>query len=436
MNAINDFLDDVNNARSDSLVYNFSVIDTSSAILAAINDTPNTDFITGNPISEDFEEVAKVTSINATTNFTVADAEDFWEAVRGVFVVVDDDETTISTVASKTNYTISDAISSYTNTLAAKEWVINADVRIITGNAEEISDAQNNSGSEFHAIFDLVEDSYEDRIIIDTGSEGRQVIVGGPGSNTINVGNGDDKVTGGRSSDIINGGAGDDDIEGGAGNDNIDAGADDDDVEGGSGNDIINAGTGNDTVSGDTGNDNITGGAGSDWLYGKEGRDTIYAGTSDTGGGSPIDDNRITGGEDGDDMYASDGADIFLYEGSDRDELIQESATNYNTRDYIHNFNIGDQIEFGMYVDDVQFLINGSANVSSVEAGDLGLSIRYEENANVRSWDGSKTEKATLIYIDIADEQGHFDNVADMHIVLMGEDIGINWDGSAITYGA
>jgi len=40
------------------------------------------------------------------------------------------------------------------------------------------------------------------------------------------------------------------------------------------------------------------------------------------------------------------------------------------------------------------------------------------------------------VSIDIADANGHFDNVADMHIVLVGN-IDINTDGqNSITFGA
>ncbi|CAO1661846.1 hypothetical protein NYA30BAC_01408 [Halomonas sp. NYA30] len=347
-----------------------------------------------------------------TDAFDVTGAEVLWTAVRAAF----EDADTVSTTAAKTTYTISDAIGNYTNELAAEEWVANADVRVITGTAEEVSQAQNNSSNGSHDVFDLVNNSSQDQILIntDTDSDGSQIIVGGPGSNIINVGNDNDTVTGGGSSDTINGGAGYDYLDGGAGYD------------------TINAGDGNDTVKGGSGQDTITGGTGSDTLYGEEGRDQIYAGDAVVNGSSST-KNYVTGGEGGDDMHGSSDADIFIYEGSDRNELIEESSTTYNTRDYINNFSLGDKIDF-LNFDDVQFFSSGSANASSVEEGDLGLSIRYEKNANVTNWEGTGTEEATRIFIDIA-EQGEFDDIADMHIILVGSNIDINWDGSAITYG-
>ena len=417
------------NARSSELSYDFRVYDSATHITTAIDN--NTDFITGNP-TDGFEGDARVQNIQVTGAFDVTGAEDLWTAVRAVFEVEDDIDDTVSTTAAKTTYTISDEIGNYTNELAAQEWVANADVRIITGTAEEISQAQNNSSNGSHNVFDLVNNSSQDRILINTGSEGRQTIVGGPGSNTIYVGDDHDTVTGGGSSDFIDGGAGYDYLDGGAGYDTINAGDGNDNVKGGSGNDTLNADSGNDVVRGGSGQDIITGGTGGDTLYGESGRDEIFAGASASIGSSGV-TNNVTGGEDGDDMYGSSDADIFIYEGGDRNELIEESSTTYNTRDYLNNFSLGDKIDF-QHCDDVQFFSSGSANASSVAENELGLSIRYEKNANVTNWEGTGTEAATRIFIDIA-EQGEFDDIADMHIILVGSNIDINWDGSAITYG-
>ncbi|WP_136067573.1 DUF4214 domain-containing protein [Modicisalibacter radicis] len=408
--ATNSFVDA--NERSEKLDYSFSVRDTSTAILTAIQDS--TSFIYGKAVN-DFEIDARVQKIVATTNFDLTGAQTFWEAVSTAFDVVDDNEATVSTTAQKTTYTISDEIENYDNEAAGTEWVVNADVRIITGTAEDISQAQNNSSNTSHDIFELVNESDQDRLVV-TGSAGNQTITGGPGNNSIDAGDGNDTVTGGGSGDTINGGAGYDTLKGEAGNDTI---------HGDAGNDTIHGGTGNDTIYGDTGYDT---------LYGEEGRDTIYAGSSSSTGSS-IHTTRVTGGEDGDDMYGSGDADLFIYEGSDRNELARESSTTYSTRDYITDFSLGDKIEFQGGVDDVQFFSSGSANASDVEAGELGLSIRYEKNANVTNWAGTDTVDATRIFIDVADEDGHFDDIADMHIILVGSDIDINWDGSSIVFG-
>lgn len=348
----------------------------------------------------------------------MAEAETFWTNVKSVFAIVDDNDSTVATTAEKTTYTIQDAIGNYDNDAAGTEWVVNADVRVITGTAEEIYQAQIYSSNESHNIFSLVNNSTQDRLIITTGSDSSQTIVGGPGSNTIYVGNGDDVVTGGVSGDTINGGAGYDTLNGGAGNDNIDAGAD------------------NDTVYGGTGGDQITGGDGYDHLYGNEGRDTIFAGSS-SGADTAADwiyrsSEYITGGRDGDNMFGSTNADIFSYEGSSRSELNAESGTTANTRDYITNFSSGDTIRFDNFTDsDVLFFGSGSANAGDDKSG---LSIRYETNINVTDWDGT-TKTATRILIDIADDVGGFDDIADMHIILLGDNLDINWDGSSIVFG-
>lgn len=334
-----------------------------------------------------------VQAITVSDDFiNIEQAEEFWTLAESEDVF-DGTATT-----SNTTYTIQDAIGNYDNDAAGTKWVVNADVRVITGTAEEIYQAQYDENNGSHDIFNLVDDSVQDRLIINTGSDGNQTIDGGPGNDNISTGDGIDTV------------------------------------DGGNGNDYINAGADNDTVYGGSGYDTIIGGTGYDKLYGEEGRDKIYAGASASTGSTNY-TTQVTGGQDGDDMYGSSDADLFIYEGSNQAELASESSTTYSTRDYITDFSLGDKIQFQGGVDDVQFFSSGSANASDVAAGDLGLSIRYEKNANVTDWDGTDTELATRIFIDVADEDGHFDDIADMHIILVGSDIDINWDGSSIVFG-
>ena len=70
-----------------------------------------------------------------------------------------------------------------------------------------------------------------------------------------------------------------------------------------------------------------------------------------------------------------------------------------------------------------------------MEAGTLALSIRYEKNAQVLNWGGDGLVAATRVLVDVADEAGHFDDVADMQIILVGNDIDVNWGGSSIVFG-
>lgn len=402
--SINNFV--AANERSDTLVYNFRVIDSASIIIANIGDAG---FITGNPAT-DFDGDARVQNIEVTGTFNVTEAEDFWNAVVTKF----DDN--VDTTAARTSYDIRDGIAAYTNTVAALDSLQSANQRTIDGSAEDIHQAQRGTLTDNRDIFEVLKGN--DRLVV-TASDGSQIIDGAPGSDSISTG------------------AGSDTVYGDSGNDTIDAGADNDTVHGDSGNDNIDGSSGNDTVYGGAGNDTIRGGDGYDYLDGDEGRDTIYAGSTggDTGANwTSRSSELITGGQGGDNMFGSTNADIFLYEGDSRDEFVAESGTTSTTRDYIHNFSLGDEIQF-QNVDDVQFFSSGSANASDVEAGELGLSIRYVKGADVLNWDGDQTQESTQLFIDIANEQGQFDDIADMHIILVGSNIDINWDGSAITYG-
>ncbi|MFI0471718.1 DUF4214 domain-containing protein [Halomonas sp. HMF6819] len=394
------------NALTDKLSYAVYVSDFAAAIVTAL-DNSNV-FILGNT-ADGFVGDSLIKHIYVTDQPDVATAKTLWDGVDAVFA----DE---AITATKTTYTVKDDINQYTNAATADPSIQNADGRVVTGSAADIHAAQNNSTSNFHDIFGLLKGS--DHIEV-TGSVGNQIIHGTLGNDTIDGGDGNDTLYGVGGSNTLTGGSGFDTIYGGSGSDNINAGAD------------------NDTVYGGNGNDTIRGGTGIDYLYGGEGRDVIFAddsGVDTISGWTNRGTERIVGGQGGDDMYGGANADLFLYEGASRAELISESGTNSNTRDYINNFYLGDKIQF-QNADSVQFFSSGSANASNVEAGTLGLSIRYEKNALVTNWQGDDVQDATRIFVDIADEKGQFDDIADMHIILVGKDIDINWDGSAITFG-
>jgi len=361
------------NERSELLSYNFYVYDTSSSILTAIDNNALT-FITGNPAT-DFEGDALVGNVQVSDTFDVEGAETFWTTVNPIFV---DNSTS---TASKTYYVVRDDINNYTNEVAAHPSIIDADLRIIDGTAEDIHQAQRGTLTDNRDIFNLLSGSDYMEVI---GSAGNQFIDGGPGSDNINVG------------------------------------AD------------------NDTVYAGTGYDTIYGGTGFDHLYGEDSRDTIYAGANAANTTANQNQwwqyNTVVGGQGGDRMYGSTEADIFIYDGSSRDEMIAESSTTTESRDYITNLYLGDKIQF-QNAESMQFFSSGSANAYSVEAGTLGLSIRYEKDASVLNWEGNDLESATRIFVDIADENGQFDDIADMHIILVGANIDINWDGSSIVFG-
>jgi Ca2+-binding RTX toxin-like protein len=121
-----------------------------------------------------------------------------------------------------------------------------------------------------------------------TGTKAPDVIVAGPGDNTIRGEGGNDTICGGEGNDTIDGErgvdaiygeGGDDTIEGERGSDNLDGGPGNDKVMGGRGSDEIEGGDGSDLVEGEQGNDTVSGGAGDkDVVEGNQGDDTLEGG--------------------------------------------------------------------------------------------------------------------------------------------------------------
>ncbi|OHY98650.1 DUF4214 domain-containing protein [Salinicola sp. MIT1003] len=394
--AINSFVS--TNQENGTLHYDFYVEDTAANIITQIGDASadNLYFAKGNA-DIGIEGDQSVAQIHVTDTFTVGQSEAFWVAINPVF------DSNVETTAGKTDYRIDDAIGSYDDETVAQDWITKSDQLGVSGTAADIYAAQNGSTAGFDDIFALMNSRYSDYIRV-TGSTGSQTITGAPGSDTINVGADNDWVDGKAGNDTIRGDAGYDQLYGGDGDDTI-YGGDDSDV---------------------------------DYLYGGSGRDTIYA--ADAAANTVYDTaryygaNQITGGEGGDNMYGSTYFDTFYYAGSDRSSLINESGTTQSTRDYITNFGLGDRIVFSE-ADSVQYFGSGSANASAVDPGTLGLSIRYEKDVQVLNWNGNALTDATRILVDIADQDGQFDDVADMQVILVGGNIDVNWDHNAILYG-
>lgn len=121
-----------------------------------------------------------------------------------------------------------------------------------------------------------------------TGTKAPDVIVAGPGNNTIHGEGGNDLICGGagndtiygeRGVDTIYGEEGDDTIYGERGSDTLDGGAGNDKIYGGRGSDQIEGGEGTDVVEGEQGNDTVNGGAGNnDLVEGNQGDDTLDGG--------------------------------------------------------------------------------------------------------------------------------------------------------------
>lgn len=418
ISEINTFLGTNGNEEGETLRYNYYVSDSWTNVKAAL-DAEELAFIKGATTDDSVTAESVASNITITDSVRAENAEAFWTAVNGVFSGIGDNA---PTVAARTDYDVDEAdITKLDDTIAGRDSIKDATTITISDTAEAIYQAQ--IGQDNDDIFALIDtrDNHRDHITV-TASSGYQKIDGTPGNDSIALGDGHDTANGFDGSDTINGDSGNDTLNGGDG---------DDTLEGGVGSDRVTGGAGADTIKGGSDSD-------ADYLYGGSGRDTIFAGDSgaDTSNVNSTYANSVTGDGGGDRLYGSDSRDIFIYAGTDRDTLIDESGTTQSTRDYIENFYLGDTIDFSGVVDsNVQFFGSGSANASAVDPGTLGLSLRYEKNVQVQSWDGDSVQDATRILVDIADEDGQFDDQADMHIILIGANIDVNWSGSDIVFG-
>lgn len=101
-----------------------------------------------------------------------------------------------------------------------------------------------------------------------------KLLDGGPGADYVDGNRGNDRlVRGGEGDDIVLGGPGSDTVDGGPGNDVVDGGAGEDPA--------IRGGSGNDTLVGGRGNDTLEAGPGDDVLYGSTGADHFDCGSGE-----------------------------------------------------------------------------------------------------------------------------------------------------------
>lgn len=239
-----------------------------------------------------------------------------------------------------------------------------------------------------------------------TGTDGDDILRGGPGSQTIAPGLGNDTIYAGDGDDIILKGVGLNTVNLQAGNDTArdqgtapqDGG---DNVFGGGGNDVITTGIGDDYVEGGTGDDLIRTGGGRDTVVGGAGFDVVFLGSgsdrfsapdtaqrNEVHGGAGRD--RITGGI-GNDVFAGDsGSDVLkgdagsdtLSGGDDTDKLYGGSGN-----DTI-NGDADDDILFGGKGSDT---LNGGlgSDVLRGNAGDDSLSAGAGNNNKLFGGDGN-----------------------------------------------
>lgn len=367
-----------------TLEYQWRVYDTAANITSAANDAGDTlHILTGSQ------------HVYVSDTMTTSQAETFWDAIIDTPFGNDDAVAT----AAKTTYSITDSVANLT------------DDKVPVAGAGGDNAAVQHADSIY--VFDTI----------------AAVHAAQNGNSTIDTNDADVF----RHMDELSGGG-------------ITASGSDDNqtVAGSKHGDYLRGGNGNDTLYGNGGRDTLYGDHGNNTLYGGDDRDTIYAGTSagvGEGTGYTGITNLIYGGNDGDNMFGSgtsgvNDRDQFIYAGSSKAALKAESGTYTYDRDYISNFGLGDSIDFSVVSNaNVQFFGSGSANAIAVAAGTLAISIRYEKNQQVMNWNDNALVTATKVMVDIADETGKFDDVADMHIIIVGSNIDLNWNGSALSFG-
>jgi Ca2+-binding RTX toxin-like protein len=121
------------------------------------------------------------------------------------------------------------------------------------------------------------------------------------------------KIVGTKAPDVIVAGPGDNTIYGEGGNDTICGGEGDEVIYGGRGNDALFGEGGNDTLFGERGSDDLDGGAGEDRLFGATGNDELN--------GGPGDHDQLFGGP-GDDSLAGGEGDFDVLEGGSGNDSI------------------------------------------------------------------------------------------------------------------
>ncbi|UWQ93437.1 hypothetical protein K3727_17185 [Rhodobacteraceae bacterium M382] len=165
----------------------------------------------------------------------------------------------------------------------------------------------------------VVEGRIEQGTLSLAGTPEADVLIAGPGNDTVWGLEADDRLLGDAGDDSLDGGSGSDTLNGGAGDDTILGGPHDDDLRdviyAGEGNDSVDAGAGNDLVFGQDGNDTIAGGAGVDELQGQDGDDVITGSAfSDLVFGGAGND-FVNGGFGHDRINGGSGADKFFHVG-------------------------------------------------------------------------------------------------------------------------
>ena len=184
-----------------------------------------------------------------------------------------------------------------------------------------------------------------------TGTDYRDIIHSGGGSDLIEANAGGDLLKGQRGADTLSGGAGDDLIYG-----NQDA----DRIVGGTGMDTLFGGQQSDVAFGLTGADQVYGNKQNDTLYGGVGDDSMFGGQNDDLVFGEIGSDRMDGNRGNDTLFGGDGADRFVI--SKGNDLVQDFSV---AEDRIETLDAFSAIN--------QAVINGSLVLTDTDGDTLTL---------------------------------------------------------------
>lgn len=226
---------------------------------------------------------------------------------------------------------------------------------------------------------------------------GRSVIWGGAGADSLGSGKYDGAFVAARS-ETFYAGAGDDGIWADKGDDLVFAGEGHDRAGGGTGADTLEGEAGNDTLSGDEEDDLLRGGAGADALYGGDGLDRLEGGTEGDvlNGGTGRDwlsgeagNDTLAGAEGGDHLTGGAGADAFqLWEKRAQADVLHfalgDSGITRGTIDRVEGFQKG--------VDKIDLRAFGAMELADLDYTGGGQASCYYDGRHLRiDADGDRT---------------------------------------------
>ncbi|HMH16687.1 MAG TPA: calcium-binding protein, partial [Burkholderiales bacterium] len=179
--------------------------------------------------------------------------------------------------------------------------------------------------------------------MIETGTEGNDVLAGFlglgltyqglGGDDTVSAQSGNDTIYGGDGNDTITDSGGSNSIDGGVGDDTISVHSGNNTILGGDGNDAITViGAGNNTILGEDGNDAITViGEGNDVLTGGAGNDVIRTDQTvfSSYGSVTSYTTTLTGGTGNDTLIGGAESDTYVFNRGDGQDAIQDNSIEY-----------------------------------------------------------------------------------------------------------